>query len=105
MIKNRYPGHTFHPKVYVVEHAATATVIVGSNNLTEGGFFSNYEAATLATFDLPTDAEEYQSARQELGVFLDPMGDDVLPLDEALIETLKKAGMTIDSSGARPSYR
>jgi HKD family nuclease len=105
VMKNRYPGHTFHPKVYVVEHAATATVIVGSNNLTEGGFFSNYEAATLATFDLPTDAEEYQSAREELGVFLDPIGDDVLRLDEALIETLKKAGMIRPEAEARRRKR
>ena len=105
IVKNLRPGHTFHPKAYVVEHEASATVIVGTNNLTEGGFFKNYEAATRLTFDLPADAEDYAAARQDLGVFLDPQGDDVLPLDETLIDTLRKAGLVHPEAEVRRRKR
>lgn len=36
---------TFHPKIYAVENADRAVVIVGSGSLTKGGLFTNYEAA------------------------------------------------------------
>jgi hypothetical protein len=42
------PGpRTFHPKLYVVEREAGATIIVGSGNLTKGGLFTNYEAGVV----------------------------------------------------------
>ena len=45
VVKHRVPGHTFHPKLYLFEWHDRATIITGSNNLTEGGFFRNYESA------------------------------------------------------------
>jgi HKD family nuclease len=39
IVKHRTPGHTFHPKLYLFEWDDQATIIVGSNNITEGGFF------------------------------------------------------------------
>ena len=39
IVKHRRPGHTFHPKLYLFEWEHQATIIVGSNNLTEGGLF------------------------------------------------------------------
>jgi len=47
---------TFHPKIYLGQGAATAVLLVGSSNLTPGGLFSNYEASTRFTFDLPDEA-------------------------------------------------
>ena len=41
---NRLP-FTFHPKIYLFKSATAAEVILGSGNLTEGGLFTNYEAA------------------------------------------------------------
>lgn len=38
---------TFHPKVYAFRHANRCSVIVGSANLTHGGFYGNYEASAL----------------------------------------------------------
>ena len=46
---------TFHPKVYLFESATSATIFIGSNNLTDGGFYTNYEVATRYDFDLPVD--------------------------------------------------
>jgi hypothetical protein len=36
---------TFHPKIYAFGRGSNGTVIVGSANLTSGGFMSNYEAS------------------------------------------------------------
>lgn len=38
-------GRTFHPKVYLAAGVSNDALWVGSNNLTAGGLFSNYEAA------------------------------------------------------------
>src|SRR3982750_651387 len=45
VVKNRLPGHTFHPKLYLLEWESRAQIVIGSNNITEGGFYRNYEAA------------------------------------------------------------
>src|SRR5437773_7913 len=44
VVKNPNPRNTFHPKIYLFEQPQRAQIFVGSNNLTEGGFFTNYEA-------------------------------------------------------------
>ena len=53
IVKHRIPGHTFHPKLYLFEWADHATIIIGSNNITEGGFFGNYEGAARINYVLP----------------------------------------------------
>jgi hypothetical protein len=45
-------GGTFHPKIYVFRGQHEALLIVGSNNLTAGGLYYNYEAAQVVTLDL-----------------------------------------------------
>lgn len=47
-----HEGGTFHPKVYLARSSSTATLIIGSNNLTGGGLYFNYEAAHVSTLDL-----------------------------------------------------
>lgn len=47
----------FHLKLYIFQNESTAKVIVGSNNLTHGGLFSNYEIARIITIDLSNDTE------------------------------------------------
>jgi hypothetical protein len=49
----KHPRQTFHPKVYWFENVTdeewnSATVIVGSSNLTSGGLFSNFESSLVA---------------------------------------------------------
>lgn len=36
---------TFHPKIYLFENDEFAEVLIGSNNLTKGGLFTNYEVS------------------------------------------------------------
>ena len=48
-ISNVSDGETFHPKVYAFERETGSSVIVGSANLTAGGFADNYEASILAS--------------------------------------------------------
>lgn len=47
------PGaRTFHPKVYRWYGESAAAVLIGSNNATAGGLYTNYEAAVLARLTL-----------------------------------------------------
>ncbi|MFC3469038.1 phospholipase D family protein [Massilia oculi] len=43
---------TFHTKIYLFKGDDTATLIIGSGNLTKGGLWTNYEAANLIKLDL-----------------------------------------------------
>lgn len=79
---------TFHPKAYLFERDSAATLFVGSNNLTDGGFYTNYEAATRFDFKLPADGEEYAQLLRPLSPFLEPNGPTVLPLNADLIRIL-----------------
>ena len=96
---------TFHPKVYLFESATTATLFVGSNNLTDGGFYTNYEAATRYDFDLPADAAEYQRLVRPLAPFLEPQGPTVQLLTAQLIETLVARGELPSEAEARQRRR
>ncbi len=96
---------TFHPKVYLFETAATATLFVGSNNLTDGGFYTNYEAATRYDFDYPADVDEYQRLLRPLTPFLNPHGATVRLLDTNLIRTLVARGELPSEAEARQRRR
>lgn len=43
---------TFHPKLYLFEGEASALLIIGSGNLTEGGLYTNDEAFAVNLLDL-----------------------------------------------------
>ena len=83
---------TFHPKVYLFQSDTNAILFIGSNNLTDGGFFTNYEAATRYEFELPADLAEYERIVKPLAPFLEPNGATVQQLNSALIETLVARG-------------
>lgn len=48
---------TFHPKLYLAAGETASIVIIGSNNLTPGGLFANYEAGTCLELDLAEAAD------------------------------------------------
>jgi len=83
---------TFHPKIYLFETSTSATLFVGSNNLTDGGLYTNYEAAARYDFTLPADAAEYDSLISQLDQFLNPKGATVRRLDAELLQTLITRG-------------
>jgi len=101
IVKHRLPGHTFHPKIYLVEWQHQATILVGSNNLTEGGFFGNYECATRLDYGLPEDAEAFRSAYKDLRKFLEPEGSVSYALTQAFLDRLVARGELPTESEAR----
>jgi hypothetical protein len=103
IVNHRLPGHTFHPKLYLLEWEGEASIIIGSNNITEGGFFNNYESAAHITYDLPNDAEDFAIACADLVRFLDPDGPVVKPLTEELLKELTDRGDAPTEEEARKS--
>lgn len=80
---------TFHPKVYLAEGPAKATLFVGSTNMTPGGLYFNDEASVEVKFDLPQD--ENEPALREVRSWVDRLLGDTgacRPLTEALIDEL-----------------
>ena len=101
IVKHRVPGHTFHPKLYLFEWDHEATIIVGSNNFTEGGWFKNYEGAVRVTYQLPAETEHFVSACAELKRFLDPEGPTVYQLTSGFLDELIARGEIPTESNAR----
>lgn len=101
IVKHRIPGHTFHPKLYLFEWADHATIIIGSNNITEGGFFGNYEGAARVTYALPEDADAFRNACGELSRFLQPEGPVAYQLTEAFLGELIARGDVPTEAEAR----
>lgn len=50
------PGHTFHPKLYLLEGSHSAFAVVGSSNLTVGGLYTNYELGAGIRLSLTDEA-------------------------------------------------
>lgn len=93
LVHNARGGHTFHPKIYLFEATGErAEVFVGSNNLTDGGLYTNYEASTRTTFEFPSDNEEYVQFFTSLETYLNPAGSTSQILTSELIEILVKRG-------------
>lgn len=102
---NAIPRSTFHPKVYMLRRAQRATLFLGSNNLTDGGFYTNYEAATRYDFDFPADEGEFLRLVAPLASFFEPQGDTVQPLNAELITTLAARGELPSEADARRRQR
>ena len=93
LVHNARSGHTFHPKVYLFEATSErADVFVGSNNLTDGGLYTNYEASTRTTFEFPQERDEYAVFFSSLETYLNPIGPTVQVLTEELIDILVMRG-------------
>ena len=92
LVHNARGGHTFHPKIYLFESADKAEVFVGSNNLTDGGLYTNYEASTRTVFEFPEDNEEYAQFFSSLEIYLKPTGNTAQILSKEIIEILVSRG-------------
>jgi len=80
---------TFHPKLYMVAGDAASIVIIGSNNLTRGGLFDNYEAGTCFELDREEGADE--EIYQAIAAYIERLQHDKTsrPLTEELIQQLR----------------
>jgi hypothetical protein len=88
IVKNRMFGVTFHPKLYVLRWPTRAEIIVGSNNLTDGGLYRNYEASSRTVYALPDEQAALDKALSELKRFLQPIGPIAAALTPAYLSTL-----------------
>lgn len=82
-------SRTFHPKLYLAEGSDSASLLVGSSNLTAGGLFTNYEASLEARFDLPADEDD--PALVAVRDYIQRLVDDeklCRPLDRPLLDRL-----------------
>ena len=103
---NPNPRATFHPKIYLFEKPDSATLFIGSNNLTDGGFYTNYETSSRYDFELPSDDDNYRNILQPLDTLINPHAGDVSqPLTDALIQTLAQRGALPSEVEARRSNR
>jgi HKD family nuclease len=93
LVHNARGGHTFHPKIYLFEATGKrAEIFVGSNNLTDGGLYTNYEVSTRTVFEFSSDDEEYAQFFTSLDTYLNPTGSTSQFLTSELIEVLVKRG-------------
>ena len=91
---NRLP-FTFHPKVYLFKSPIAADVMIGSGNLTEGGLFTNYEAALRLFLDLtdPKQVAILHSMERVLDTWADFSTGTAFALDDALLAQLAATGL------------
>lgn len=76
----------FHPKIYLLETKTEATLIVGSNNLTESGLYTNTEAGLRV--EGKRDDGTIKDAHAMLTAWQDIHSEFVRPLTEDLLEQL-----------------
>lgn len=88
VFKNKKSRVTFHPKLYIIESAATAEVFLGSNNLTDGGLYGNYEGAVRVTYSLPDDNDGFVKAKSQLSKFIEPGAPAGRQLDDGYLAQL-----------------
>jgi HKD family nuclease len=104
LVHNARGGHTFHPKIYLFEATGErAEVFIGSNNLTDGGLYTNYEASTRTTFEFPADNEEYAQFVSSLEAYLNPTGNTAQVLTRELIDILVARGEVPSEAEIRKS--
>ena len=70
-------GRTFHPKIYLAKGSDQAKVLIGSNNLTAGGLYYNYEAGTILQLDL-SDADDRVFCNSVEDVFVKLLSDSAI---------------------------
>jgi len=91
---------TFHPKVYLFEGDAQALALIGSHNLTQGGLFTNDEAAAIQRLDLSVkeDRETLRSLKEAITNWSDPATGNARKLTKRVLARLLKDGIVVTES-------
>lgn len=98
---------TFHPKLYLATGAAKGHLFVGSNNLTPGGLFFNFEAALVINTDLspggPPQGREIIAAAESYISRLEDDTDVCQPLGPNLEDIIRDGIYRVrDEAAPRP---
>ena len=83
-------GRTFHPKLYLADGAGQALVMIGSNNLTAGGLYFNYEVGAILELDLDNvdDRRYFEAVERLIGQLIDDRDICVTLTDNVLAELI-----------------
>ena len=92
-------GTIFHPKLYLFRNAVRATLIVGSNNITEAGLFRNTEAGLAINVGVGDDV--ILSTLNALDAWSDPSLGLARKLDIAFLTELVSHGYVKDEATVR----
>lgn len=65
-------NQTFHPKIYQFDNGHEITVVVGSNNLTVGGLWRNFESSAIVTGQ---SADAGDSLREDCSRYFEQLAD------------------------------
>lgn len=63
---------TYHSKMYLLESTSVAWCAIGSNNLTGGGLWTNFESCSIQTYNLPNEKTELDSIYSVIEKYKDP---------------------------------
>ncbi len=66
-------AQTYHPKLYLLSNSDSAWLAVGSNNLTRGGLFTNFESSVIQVLDRSAfqDKQIYEAVQAALQDYCD----------------------------------
>lgn len=63
---------TYHSKIYLLENDVSAWCAIGSNNLTGGGLWTNFESCSIQSYTLPAEANELKNIYSIIDKYSDP---------------------------------
>lgn len=104
---------TYHSKIYLMENASTAWCAIGSNNLTGGGLWTNFESCSIQSYHLPAEKNALENIYSIIDKYSDPdypcsviinSIDDINTLLEANYIT-KEVSQKIDNISKRVSQK
>ncbi len=105
IVHNENLNHTFHHKVYLLEqnekYPQNVFRVIGSNNLTSGGLFINYESCVLQVLDVtyPIDRENLEETHKLIDYYRSEECLISRKVDsETFIDTLLEDGYIIRES-------
>jgi HKD family nuclease len=93
-------GRTFHPKMYLATGKRTGYAAIGSNNLTAGGLWHNYEGALTVVFDPRRERE----ISKGIEMFAKHLADDTAickPVTPAIFSRLVSEAWLVDENKDR----
>lgn len=101
-------SHSFHPKIYIFEkEGENAKIFLGSNNLTSGGMFTNYEIGMEYDFNLQNhdDLTEFNIIKKIFDDYTDIDNSCCKLLDEHILTQLNEENLLEDESISKTMQR
>ncbi len=96
-------GSIFHPKLYLFRNEEEARLIVGSNNLTAAGLYSNIEAGLQVDTSLGDAVIE--EAADALSSWRDATAGMAVKLDPEFLSSLVAEGYVVEEAATRATER